>query len=93
MTDAPTACPMSARKNYRFWFHFNKPASKSAGRPVWSFHYRGTCYVVNDVQVKGIDLETKSNKKQPHAVVRGISNHVKIQSYASGRTKICARNL
>lgn len=57
-----------ARK--RFWYHYNKPASKKAGRPVLSVHYEDRCQQVHMVKCK-VDTETQARKRQPFCVVRG----------------------
>ena len=37
-------------KTYKAIMHFNKPGSKS-GNP-WTVHFRGTCYVVAEIQCR-----------------------------------------
>ena len=63
------------KRKHRFFFHLNKPKSKLAGRPVWSLHYQNKCYTVNDIRCC-VHTETKANKKQPIAVVRGMATSV-----------------
>lgn len=60
-----------------FWFHFNKPASKKAGKPIISLHYDNTCHMVDNVICEG-PTSGKINKRQPHFVVRGYTSSILI---------------
>lgn len=53
-----------------FWFHYNKPASARAGRPVLTVHYRGACHLVNDIECN-VPTRTRTRKTQPRCVVTG----------------------
>lgn len=57
-------------KKYRFFFHYNKPASKAAGMPQISIHYRGKCHLVDNVVVN-VDTRGKIRKSQPRFVICG----------------------
>lgn len=66
------------QKPFRFWFHYNKPTSKKMEMPVWTVHWRGTCYQVLRIQCN-VDTETHGRNSQPHAVVRGFAHHVELR--------------
>lgn len=66
-------------KLYRFFFHYNKPASKANGRPMLSVHFRGKCYIVTDVSC-GVPTYSKVNKKQPYCVMQGKARDVRIMN-------------
>jgi hypothetical protein len=59
----------------RFFFHLNKPETKRLGRAVWSLHYLGVCYQAEKI-ICNVPCESKSNKRQPLAVMRGFSDSV-----------------
>lgn len=59
----------------RFFFHYNKPASKQAKEVIWSVHFQNVCHLVKRVECK-VPIETKVNKRQPYAVVRGWAKDV-----------------
>jgi len=49
-------------KTYKAIMHFNKPAA-SKGTP-WTVHYRGTCFVVSEIQCRvPMKSEFKPEKK------------------------------
>ncbi len=53
-----------------FFYHFNKPASRAAGRPQISVHWRGACHIVDNIQC---DVPTwgRLNKRQPMFTITG----------------------
>lgn len=53
-----------------FFYHYNKPASKKAGKPIWSLHYWKACHLVEEI-ICNVPTATKANKRQPYGVVRG----------------------
>lgn len=57
-------------KQYSFFLHYNKPASKSAGCNILSIHYKKQCHLVHDVECN-VPLKTKHRKTQPHCVLVG----------------------
>ena len=57
-------------KQYSFFWHYNKPASRAAGRNILSVHYRQKCHLVYDVECN-VPLKTKTRKTQPHCVLVG----------------------
>jgi hypothetical protein len=64
-------------QSYRFFFHYNKPASKQAGRVKWSVHFRSTCSVVDSINCT-VPCKSKVNKRQPYAVMIGTATNVTI---------------
>lgn len=64
-------------RSYKFFFHYNKPASKKAGKPQVSVHYKGVC-MIGDAEKLVCNAVTsgKINKKQPHFVMIGESPKV-----------------
>ncbi len=57
-------------KKYAFYFHFNKPASKKAGKPQISIHYKGQCFIVDNIQCS-VATKGKIRKRQPYFVMTG----------------------
>jgi len=58
-------------KKYRFFYHFFKQKMKM------SVHFRGSCYVVDDVICK-VECETKWKPTQPRLVMQGWCNELSI---------------
>jgi hypothetical protein len=54
-----------------FWYHYNKPASAKAGRPMFTVHQSGVCHVVHGVQCH-VPTRTRIRSSQPRAVVGGV---------------------
>ena len=57
-------------KKYSFWFHYNKPASRAAGRNVLTIHYRGVCHLVNNI-VCNVPVSSRDRARQPRCVLSG----------------------
>jgi len=57
-------------KKYSFFYHYNKPASKAAGRPQLSIHYRKQCHIVDSIECF-VPTKSKIRKSQPHVVITG----------------------
>lgn len=66
-------------KKYRFFLHYNKPASKSLKRPVWSVHFRNKCHIVDGINCSE-KTESKINKRQPYVVMQGFAKDVKVEN-------------
>jgi len=64
-------------KTYRFFYHYNKPASLSAGEPRLSVHFRNTCHIVKSITYY-VPCESKINKRQPRCVMAGSASMVKV---------------
>lgn len=54
----------------KFFFHFNKPASKQAGFPLMTIHYDGQCILVRSI-ICHVPTVTRERKVQPRMVVAG----------------------
>jgi hypothetical protein len=61
-----------------FWFHYNKPMSKKAGKPQLTLHYNNTCYIVDSINVN-VPTYSYNRSRQPHCVIKGKCNKVCIQ--------------
>lgn len=53
-----------------FFLHFNKPASRSAGRACWSVHQSGVCHIVHDFVLRAT-VRPHYRKTQPVCVLKG----------------------
>ena len=53
-----------------FWFHYNKPASAKAGRPILTVHHKGACLLVDNI-VCSVPVRTRTRSKQPRVVMAG----------------------
>lgn len=62
-------------KCYSFYYHYNKPASKIAGYPKLSVHYKDKCYIVDGVVCR-TSCFSKNNKRQPFCVMKGMSKEI-----------------
>jgi len=74
-------------KQRAFSFHYNRPASRAAGRAVLTVHYKNQCLLVNHIQC-WCPIETKIRKTQPRCVMQGKCNTVEI--YGTAQTAIGA---
>lgn len=61
-----------------FWFHYNKPASKKAGKPQITIHYDGKCHIVDNI---AISRKTHGHirKIQPYFVMKGKCKKIEIE--------------
>lgn len=57
-------------KKYSFFFHYNKPASRSAGKNILTIHYRGVCHLVEQIECS-VPIKTRNRKSQPRCVLAG----------------------
>lgn len=53
-----------------FWFHYNKPASKAAGKGLMTIHSCGACHLVEDIDCY-VPIYTRHRKTQPRLVLYG----------------------
>ena len=60
-----------------FFFHYNKPASKAAGKPVISLHFKKQCVLVSNI-VCGVPTKGKIRNKQPCFIMTGKANNISI---------------
>lgn len=62
----------------RFFFHYNKPASRSAGKPQITIHYKNQCLIVDNI-ICNVKTFGRIKKRQPHFVVAGNANKIDIK--------------
>ncbi len=60
-----------------FFFHYNKPASKKAGSPIISIHYKKQCILVKNV-ICSVPTRGKIRKTQPFFVMAGKANSIEV---------------
>ena len=53
-----------------FWFHYNKPASRIAGAPRLTIHWKGACHIVTGIRCL-VPTESRIRRSQPHVVIAG----------------------
>ena len=63
----------------RFFFHYNKPEAQRKGRPQVSVHFNKTCHIVDNVSCL-VATEGKIKKTQPHFVMQGWAEDIKIEN-------------
>lgn len=68
----------SKTRSYSFFFHYNKPASRTKGVPVISIHYRGQCLLVQNI-VCSVPTSGKINKRQPFFVMTGKAHNIVVK--------------
>lgn len=61
-----------------FFFHYNKPASKSRGQPIISLHYSKTCHLINNL-ICDVPTKGKIRTKQPQFVICGKAKSIVIE--------------
>ena len=71
-------------KEYRFWFHYNKPESRKLGKPIMTVHYKDECIMTNRIKCN-VPTETHERKRQPYMVIRGWATSVE---YGDGEVVI-----
>ena len=69
-----------------FFFHYNKPASRSAKSPKMTLHYKGVCHIVDHIACEAT-VNTHHNKLQPHVVLKGKATDILfVNMQPSGKT-------
>lgn len=63
-------------REYRFWYHYNKPASRKHGYPLMTVHFKGQCMLTTQVHCN-VPSQTHRRKRQPRMVVRGWAKNVR----------------
>ncbi len=58
------------KRKYKFFFHYNKPASTRAGKPQVTVHFRGACHILDNVLIN-VPTYGKLREKQPRFVIAG----------------------
>lgn len=61
----------------KFWFHYNKPASRAQQRNVLTVHYRGACHLVTGIDCQ-VPIATRDRTSQPRCVMAGDAQHIEI---------------
>ena len=61
----------------RFWYHYNRQASASAGVPTLSLHYRGKCHLVRSLDVR-CRTWSRVRTQQPRVVICGDAKQIDI---------------
>jgi uncharacterized cupin superfamily protein len=54
----------------KFWLHYNKPASLSAGENRLSIHFNDTCHIIKGVDCH-VRITSRNRKRQPRCVMAG----------------------
>ena len=60
-----------------FFFHYNKPASRKAGKNKATIHFNGQCMIVDDLKCS-VPIFSRSRKSQPRWVIAGKANNIEI---------------
>lgn len=63
---------------YSFFFHYNKPATKKAGKPVVSLHYKNQCILIENL-ICNVPIQSRVRERQPRLVMVGKSDNVIIK--------------
>jgi hypothetical protein len=66
---------MKKSREYRFWYHYNKPMSRRMGRPILTIHWKDRCINCDKLEIH-VPTETHERKRQPRMIVRGFANTV-----------------
>ena len=61
-----------------FFYHYNKPASRAAKKPVISVHFKGTCHLVDNI-ICNVPTKGRIRKSQPYFVVCGKAKEITIE--------------
>jgi len=61
-----------------FFYHYNKPASKKAGKPVISVHYHNKCFLVDNIFCN-VFTHGRIRKSQPYFVMTGKAKEITIK--------------
>ena len=59
----------------KFWYHYNKPASRSAGCNILTVHFKGACHLVKNIVCK-VPTATRTRKSQPLCVIAGDASDI-----------------
>lgn len=89
MTNSHESFRLMESKPKRFFFHYNKPESRKQGRNVLTVHWQNACIPVNHIKVD-VPIESHTQKQQPHCVMRGFANSVKILDDNNEKTAFIA---
>lgn len=59
----------------RFFFHYNKPASRAKGKPQISVHFQNSCHIVDNVKVN-VKTFGRVRKTAPYFVMVGDAKQI-----------------
>ena len=62
-----------------FGFHYNKPASKKAGKTQLTLYYNKVCYIVDSLNIN-VPTASYNRTKQPHCIIRGKCDKISINN-------------
>jgi hypothetical protein len=62
-----------SKRSYKFYYHYNKPASKQQKRDLMSFHFKGQCHIVPDIECE-VKCKSKIRNRQPRIVMEGFAS-------------------
>ena len=63
----------------KFWFHYNKPASRAQQRNVLTVHYRGACHLATGIECR-VPITTRDRTRQPRCVMAGEAGAIEIRN-------------
>lgn len=66
------------KKLRNFFFHYNKPLSRKAQKPILSIHYNKKCLFVENIICK-VPTKGKIRKTQPYFVLCGKTKEILIK--------------
>jgi len=66
-----------------FFYHYNKPASRAAKKPIMSVHFNKKCYIVDHIMCH-VTSYTQHRKRQPYCVMKGKCMNVVISTTPEG---------
>lgn len=64
-------------RKYKFFYHYNKPASQKHGEMRMSVHFRNTCHIAKHVKCD-VSSYSKERNRQPRCVMEGYASDVRI---------------
>jgi hypothetical protein len=71
------------KKSKRFFYHYNKAASRATGCTTLTLHWENTCHMINWI-VLHVGSESHAQKRQPNCVIRGWANDVQFTKTNAG---------
>jgi len=63
----------------KFWYHYNKPASRSQGCNILTVHFKGACHLVKNI-VCNVPTATRARKSQPLCVIAGDALEILVEN-------------
>lgn len=62
-----------------FYFHYNKPASQRAGKVQLSLHYKGVCYLVDNISCY-VSTAGRVRSSSPRFVMSGKASEIRFRN-------------